>query len=90
MNTRKQFKAFGRGSIEWLSNKENDHSLVFKRKYQDEELLIVHNLSKEEQNIDIKLNTSLDLLDQSLNTKEGKLLIPAGGFYWFSKDQWID
>ena len=92
INTRKLFKAFGRGSIEWLDFKKTSQNdlLAFKRKYKEEELLILHNLSKSNQSIDIQLNTSLDLLDQNLISENGKLVIPAGGFYWLSKDQWKD
>jgi maltose alpha-D-glucosyltransferase/alpha-amylase len=86
INTRKQFKAFGRGSIEWLSSIEsaNNSLLAFKRIYKDEELLILHNLSNNEQSYDIQLNTTKDLLNQNLKTENEKLIIPAGSFYWFS------
>ncbi|MCD6179019.1 MAG: trehalose synthase [Bacteroidales bacterium] len=92
INTRKQYKAFGRGSIEWLNTKEETDNpiLAFKRKYKKEELLIIHNLSKKEQYLEIQLNTSVDLLDQTLKSENGRLIIPAGSFYWLSKDQWID
>lgn len=92
VNTRKLFKAFGRGSIEWLDIKRNPQNalLAFKRKYKNEELLILHNLGKTEQLFDIQLNTEKDILDQELHLKNNKLLIPAGSFYWLSKDQWKD
>ena len=92
INIRKQYKAFGRGSIEWLNTKEETGNpiLAFKRKYKEEELLIIHNLSKKEQYLEIQLNTSVDLLDQTLKSENGRLIIPAGSFYWLSKDQWID
>lgn len=92
INTRKQFKAFGRGTIEWLSTNEDTENavLAFKRKYKNEELLILHNLSKKEQSLDIQTNTSVDLLDQKLITEKGKLIIPAGAFYWLSREQWVD
>lgn len=92
INTRKQFKAFGRGTIEWLSTNEDTENavLAFKRKYKNEELLILHNLSKKEQSLDIQTNTSVDLLDQKLITEKGKLIIPAGVFYWLSREQWVD
>lgn len=92
INTRKQYKAFGRGSIEWLNTDKNTRNtlLAFKRKHKNEELLILHNLSNTEQTLEIQLNTSLDLLDQKLKTDKTKLIIPAGSFYWFSKEQWIN
>jgi len=92
VNTRKKFKAFGRGSIEWLNTEQKPDTscLVFKRKYKDQELLIIHNLSKKEQSLEIQLNTSVDLLDQMLKIEDKKLIIPAGSFYWLSKEQWKD
>jgi maltose alpha-D-glucosyltransferase/alpha-amylase len=92
VNTRNKFKAFGRGSIEWLNTeqKSEEGCLTFKRKYENEELLIIHNLGKKEQLLEIQTNTSVDLLDQTLNTANGNLIVPAGGFYWLSKNQWID
>lgn len=92
VNTRKRFEAFGRGSIEWLNteSKSDTSCLVFKRKYEEQELLIIHNLSKKEQSLEIQLNTSVDLLDQTLIIENKKLIIPAGSFYWLSKEQWED
>jgi maltose alpha-D-glucosyltransferase/alpha-amylase len=91
ITTRKQFQAFGRGTIEWLNMNEDKENavLAFKRIYKDEELLILHNLSNKEQLFDIRSNSSVDLLDQVLNTNNGKLIIPAGSFYWLSKNQWF-
>jgi maltose alpha-D-glucosyltransferase/alpha-amylase len=42
---RRQFKAFGRGSIEFLSP-ENTHVLAFIRSYEEERILVVANLSR--------------------------------------------
>ena len=42
---RKQFKAFGRGTVEFLSP-ENSRVLAFLRMYQDERILVVANLSR--------------------------------------------
>ena len=42
---RRQFKAFGRGTIEFL-NPENPHVLAFIRSYEQERILVVANLSR--------------------------------------------
>ncbi len=84
LNTRKKYKAFGRGNIEYLSNPQEttNHCLIFKRKYKEEELLIIHNLSKQEQLFAFQANNSVDLLNQELKFSNNQLLIPAGSFYW--------
>ncbi len=86
INTRKQFKAFGRGNIEWI-DKSNSSLLVFKRKFETEELLIIHNLSKTEQVLDFEILAKQDLLNQELVSKNGQLIVPAQSFYWIDKQQ---
>jgi len=83
INTRKKFAAFGRGSIEWINN-SNDSILAFKRKFQNEELLILHNLGKEEASIDFEIAASEDLLGQKIQSKNNKLIIPKGSYYWIN------
>ena len=51
---RKQFKAFGRGTVEFLSP-ENPHVLAFLRIYQDERILVVANLSRFVQYVELDL-----------------------------------
>ncbi|MDI9644308.1 MAG: maltose alpha-D-glucosyltransferase, partial [Candidatus Verstraetearchaeota archaeon] len=55
INIRKHFKAFGRGSIEFLYP-ENSRILAFVRKYREEELLVVANLSKRPQVAELDLS----------------------------------
>jgi len=52
---RKRFKAFGRGSIEFLST-ENPKVLAFIRKYGDETLLVLANLSRFAQVLELDLS----------------------------------
>jgi maltose alpha-D-glucosyltransferase/alpha-amylase len=84
LNTRKEYKAFGRGNIEYLSNPldTNNNCLIFKRKYKQEELLIIHNLSQEDQLFAFQAKNSVDLLNQKLESFNNQLLIPAASFYW--------
>ncbi len=51
---RKQFKAFGRGSIEFL-HPENPHVIAYFRTYMDERVLIVANLSRFVQFVELNL-----------------------------------
>ncbi len=86
VNTRKQFKAFGRGSIEWISSKESENTslLAFKRTYKNEELLILHNLGKEDALFEFATESKEDLLGQELQSENNKLVVPRGGFYWLN------
>jgi maltose alpha-D-glucosyltransferase / alpha-amylase len=52
IDLRKRFKAFGRGSIEFLSH-ENSKVLVFVRKHGNESILILVNLSRHSQSVEI-------------------------------------
>jgi maltose alpha-D-glucosyltransferase/alpha-amylase len=52
---RRQFKAFGRGSIEFL-NPENTHVLAFIRSYEEERVLVVANLSRFVQYVELDLS----------------------------------
>ncbi len=78
--TRNKFKAFGRGSLEWVSlqgtdNQEVNQVLAFYRRYEKENILVINNLSDTE--ISVKLPISLksktDLLGNKLEI-EGNLL----------------
>ncbi len=53
---RRQFKAFGRGAIDFL-NPENNHVLAFVRSYEDERILVVANLSRFVQYTELDLST---------------------------------
>jgi maltose alpha-D-glucosyltransferase / alpha-amylase len=52
---RKQFKAFGRGSVEFLSP-ENPRVLAFLRMFQDERILVIANLSRFVQYVELDLS----------------------------------
>src|SRR5262249_54477713 len=89
---RKQFKAFGRGSIEFL-NPENSHILAFFRNYQEERILVVANLSRFVQYVELDLSkfkdmTPVELFGRASFPKIGELpyLLTLGPhtFFWFS------
>ena len=53
---RQQFRAFGRGTLEFL-HPENRRVLVFLRRYEDEKILVVANLSRFPQHVQLDLRT---------------------------------
>ena len=92
---RKRFQAFGRGSIEFLSP-ENPKVLSFIRKFEDETVLVVANLSRYPQYVELDLKQFKDRVPVELIGKTrfpaiGELpyLLTLGehGFYWFSIEE---
>ncbi len=92
---RHQFKAFGRGSMEFLSP-NNPRVLAFVRAYEAEKLLIVTNLSRFVQYVELDLSkykgmVPVELFSHSPFPSIGDLpyLLTLGphGFVWFSIQQ---
>ena len=88
---RKQYKVFGRGDIKFLSP-TNAKVLVFLRKYEDEIVLVVANLSRFSQAVEIDLHEYKEYSPMevfSMNKfpviKEEPYLLTLGphGYYWF-------
>lgn len=88
---RKQHKAFGRGSLEFL-RPENPKILVFLRRYHDETILVVANLSRFVQYVEVDLREFQgkvleELIGRSTFPPIGDLpyLFTLGphAFYWF-------
>src|SRR5712692_6915545 len=91
---RKRFQAFGRGSIEFLSP-DNRKVLVFTRRFQQEPILVVANLSRFVQFAELDLSAfkgmvPVELFGQSDFPRIGELpyFITLGphAFYWFKLD----
>jgi len=89
---RKRYRAFGRGSIEFLQP-ENHHVLAFVRRFEDEILLVVANLSRFAQHVELDLSSfrgvePVELFGRSVFPAIGELpyLLTLGphGYYWFS------
>jgi maltose alpha-D-glucosyltransferase/alpha-amylase len=59
IHIRKRYKAFGRGTIEFL-DPPNQRILAYLRRYEDETLLIVNNLSRFSQPAELDLSTFKD------------------------------
>ena len=89
---RKQFRAFGRGSIDFLSP-DNPRVVAFVRSYEDENILVVANLSRFVQHVELDLSKHRGAIPIELF---GRTSFPAIGdrpytlslgshvFYWFA------
>ncbi|MGH2460591.1 MAG: maltose alpha-D-glucosyltransferase [Chloroflexota bacterium] len=89
---RKRFKALGRGSLEFL-DPENRKILAFVRRYQDETILVVANLSRFVQYVELNLSqysgaTPIEVFGRTRFPRIGELpyLLTLGphAFYWFT------
>ncbi len=89
---RKRYRAFGRGSIEFL-HPENRKVLAFVRKYEDETILVIANLSRFVQAVELDLSeyrgfSPIEMFGSNEFPSIGDLpyFITLGphSFYWFS------
>ncbi|HUU65329.1 MAG TPA: maltose alpha-D-glucosyltransferase, partial [Dehalococcoidales bacterium] len=89
---RKRFRAFGRGSLEFLQPK-NRRILAFLRRYQDEAILVVANLSRAAQQTQLDLaefqgRVPVELFGRAefAPISDGQYYFTLGphAFYWFS------
>jgi maltose alpha-D-glucosyltransferase/alpha-amylase len=68
VKTRKQYAAFGRGSIKWLEVTDknglaNDYIMAYLREWEAEKLLILHNLSDKPQTFHLDLKDEMGQVD---------------------------
>jgi maltose alpha-D-glucosyltransferase/alpha-amylase len=91
IGVRKEYKAFGRGTWEPL-HPDNRRVLVFLRRYKDEQILCVHNLSRFAQYVELDLREFFGMIPVELYSKNcfppiGELpyLLTMGphNFLWF-------
>jgi maltose alpha-D-glucosyltransferase/alpha-amylase len=89
---RRRFKAFGRGALEFL-HPANSKVLAFIRRHEDERILVVANLSRHSQFVELDLSefegmVPVELFGQTDFPRIGELpylLTPAPhAFYWFA------
>ncbi len=91
INIRKRYQAFGRGDITFLSP-ENAKVLAFTRTYEDEHLLVLANLSRHPQVVDLQLpgyeqytpkevfgQTYFPTIERGFN----RFTLGPHGYYWF-------
>ena len=94
---RKQHKAFGRGTIEFL-NPSNQRVLAYLRRYQEETILVVANLSRFAQAVELDLHrfqgyTPVEMFgrtDFPVVSEERPwypLTLGPNSFFWFSLEQ---
>jgi maltose alpha-D-glucosyltransferase / alpha-amylase len=95
---RQRYQAFGRGTLEVL-RPDNRKVFAFIRRYEDERILVVVNLSRNVQCVELDLSefcgaTPIELFGNSEFPSVGDLpyFITLGphGFYWFSLEQETD
>jgi maltose alpha-D-glucosyltransferase / alpha-amylase len=95
ISLRKRYKAFSRGALEFLQP-ANRKVLAFMRHYQDEHLLIVANLSRFVQHVELDLSklqgaVPVELFGRNALPAIGKPLYPLTlgphAFYWFLLEQ---
>jgi maltose alpha-D-glucosyltransferase / alpha-amylase len=88
---RKQFRGFGRGSIEFLQP-DNRRVLVFLRRYEDQIMLVVANLSRYVQAVEVDLSEFDGLVPveafgrtafPAIGALPYFLTLGPHGFYWF-------
>ncbi len=92
ISLRKRSKVFGRGSLEFLPS-ENRKVLTFVRRYQDEAVFVVANLSRFAQSVDLDLSAfkgtvPLELFGQTrfppVSNAPYSLTLGPHIFYWFA------
>src|SRR5439155_8068207 len=96
---RKRYQAFGRGALEFL-HPANRKILAFVRRLKDEQILVVANLSRFVQHVELDLSTAcgcvpVELFGRALFPPVGQAPYPLSlgphAFYWFElearKDQ---
>ncbi|MGC2659832.1 MAG: maltose alpha-D-glucosyltransferase [Bryobacteraceae bacterium] len=92
---RKQYKAFGRGTLEFLSP-SNQRVLAFFRRYEQEQILVVANLSRFAQPVELDLHkyrgfTPVEMLGRTDFPTIGETHYPItlgpNSFYWFTLEQ---
>ncbi len=91
ISIRKRYQAFGRGDIQFLSP-ENSKVLAFTRTYQEEHLLVVANLSRHSQVVDLELPefegyTPVEVFGQArfpqLDRGINRFTLGPYGYFWF-------
>jgi maltose alpha-D-glucosyltransferase / alpha-amylase len=88
---RKRYQAFGRGTLDFL-HPSNRKILAFVRRYRDEQILVVANLSRFVQHVELDLSATrgyvpVELFGRTLFPPVGQTLYPLTlgphAFYWF-------
>ena len=89
IGVRKAHPAFSRGTLEFLhvpgsDGQTNTHILAYRRKYADDECVVIQNLSSQTQQITIpeKMKKEKDWLDQPLEIRNTTCTVEPYACYW--------
>ena len=88
MNIRKQHRVFGRGSMEWVIT-DNPSLPAYTRKYQDESLLIINNLSGTAQTLTLPPDYQAAYVDLLTNTQQDTaagLTLKPYAYLWLKRN----
>ena len=66
LHTRKGHRAFGWGELDWVES-ANDHIAAFWRRFEDERILAIHNLTESEQTLAISEPAASSMIDLLTN-----------------------
>jgi maltose alpha-D-glucosyltransferase/alpha-amylase len=83
INIRKKYKAFGRGSITWLPS-ENPKILAFVRTYNEESILVIANLSRYSQPVELDLSNFDGYTPVEVFSKNNYPKVKSDSPYFFS------
>jgi maltose alpha-D-glucosyltransferase/alpha-amylase len=83
INTRKKYKAFGRGDLKFI-NAENPKILAFTRTYEDQTMLVIVNLSRYIQPVELDLNEYKGFAPIEVFSKNKFPLIKEDNPYFFT------
>jgi maltose alpha-D-glucosyltransferase/alpha-amylase len=89
VNIRKRHHTFGRGTLEWI-NTDNPSFAAFTRKYRDETLLIVNNLSGSPQTVSLPPEHHADYVNLNSNTEQlidSPLTLQPYAHLWLKRKQ---
>jgi glycosidase len=87
IQTRKEYHAFGRGTMEWAIT-DNPSLVAYSRKYRDENLLILHNLSDSAQSLTVPSEhqtTYVDLLANREREVASMTTLQPYEFLWLKR-----
>jgi maltose alpha-D-glucosyltransferase/alpha-amylase len=83
INIRKKYKAFGRGTMTWLTS-ENSKILAFLRIYEEETILVIANLSRYAQPVELDLDHLAGYTPVEVFSKNTYPSVKQGTPYFFS------
>ncbi len=85
INLRKQTKAFGQGNTAFL-DLDNKHLLAYQREFGDEKIMVINNLSYDEQKVDAKYLSGFSNIlfrnNAEMLPNEGGIKLKPRGFVW--------